>query len=375
MGETVDLAHLAGPMENDWVKEWKAGGGRVVGFFCSHAPEELLWAGGILPVRMRGTGSEDTSHADQYLGSFNCSFVRHTLDQVLKGDLAFLDGLLITNSCDHVRRLFDICTTKKAAPFCHYIDVPHVNSEASLTRLVEQVSDLKERLESSFSVTITEEKLADALRLYNRTRALLSKASRLRCEDPPRAAGSEILAMAVAAASTPKDRLNPLLEQRLEQLETGPVSARNKGPRLMVIGGMLDDPGYLEVIESLGASIVADQLCCGSKTFSNQADEGIDPIQAIAKRMLEHIPCPRMVADYDRRLASLVDAVGEYRVDGIVCERLKFCDLWGGELHMLRNSMKKHLQVPLLMLERDYLTASGVGQLRTRVQAFLESLK
>ena len=96
MGTDIDFAHLAGPIENDLVKEWKAGGGRVVGFFCSHAPEELLWAAGILPVRMRGTGSDDMSYADQYLGSFNCSFVRHTLDRMLRGDLAFLDGLLIS---------------------------------------------------------------------------------------------------------------------------------------------------------------------------------------------------------------------------------------------------------------------------------------
>ncbi len=374
MTQAIDFAHLAGPMENDWVKEWKAGGGRVVGFFCSHAPEELLWAAGILPVRMRGTGSEDTSHADQYLGAFNCSFVRHTLNRMLRGDLAFLDGVLMSNSCDHVRRLFDICTEKKAAPLCHYIDVPHLNSEDSLARLVEQLRALKERLESFFAVTISAEKLGDALKLYNRTRILLDRASRLRCEDPPRATGSEVLAMAVAAASAPKDRLNPLLEQRLEQMEAGDPIAGSNGPRLMIIGGMLDDPGYLEVIESQGATVVADQLCSGSKTFSALTDEAIDPIEAIARRMLDHTPCPRMVGNYQERLGSLADAIDLYRVDGVVCERLKFCDLWGGELHMLRHSFKQDLHVPLLVLERDYLTASGVGQLRTRIQAFLENL-
>jgi benzoyl-CoA reductase/2-hydroxyglutaryl-CoA dehydratase subunit BcrC/BadD/HgdB len=82
-----------------------------------------------------------------------------------------------------------------------------------------------------------------------------------------------------------------------------------------------------------------------------------------------------MLDGYPRRLASLVEAVNEHRVDGIICERLKFCDLWGGEVEMLRRSVKQELQVPFLVLERDYLTASGVGQLRTRVQAFLETLE
>jgi len=374
MEERIDFRRWAGPVENEYVMEWKAGGGRVVGFFCAHAPEELLWAAGILPVRLRGTGSEDTSCADQYLGSVNCSFVRHTLDRLVGGELAFLDGLLLTNSCDHLRRLSDICIDKRVAPFCFYVDVPHLNNEAAVGRLTAQLRVLKERLESSFAVAITDEKLADVLRLYNRTRLLLSRASRLRSQDPPRVTGSEVLAMAVAAASMPRDRFNALLERRLEQIEAGNGAVEVRGPRLMIIGGSLDDPGYLEVIESMGARIVADQLCWGAKTFSPQAEEGIDPIEAIARRMLGHIPCPRMLSDYPQRLSSLVDMAREHRVDGIICERLKFCDLWGGEAEMLRRSVKQQLQIPFLVLERDYLTASSVGQLRTRVQAFLETL-
>jgi benzoyl-CoA reductase/2-hydroxyglutaryl-CoA dehydratase subunit BcrC/BadD/HgdB len=375
MGEAVDFGHLAGPIENDYVKEWKAGGRPVVGFFCAHAPEEMLWAAGILPVRMRGTGSEDTSHADIYLGSFNCGFVRHTLNRVANGDLAFLDGLLVTNSCDHIRRLFEVFTAKKMAPFCHYLDVPHVNSAEALARLTKKLKSLKEDLEASFGVTLSREKLTDALKLYNRTRTLLSRASALRSEDPPRASGSETLAMSVAGASLPKDRFNLLLEQRLAELERGDATApASKGPRLLVMGGTLDEPGFLELIESMGATIVADQLCWGSKSYTDLADEEIDPIEAIAKRMLEHMPCPRMLNEYPRRLASVLEAVEEHRVDGIICERLKFCDLWGGEIEMLRNSLKKEARVPLLVLERDYLPGSGVGQLRTRVQAFLETL-
>jgi benzoyl-CoA reductase subunit C len=374
MEDTIDFRRWAGPMENEFIEEWKADGGRVAGFFCAHAPEELLWAAGMLPVRMRGTGSEDTSVADQYFGAVNCGLVRHTLSRLFAGELRFLDALLLTNSCDHLRRFADLCLTKQPVPFCHYVDVPHVASEASLARLTAQLRVLKERLQSSFSVSITDEDLGGAIRLYNRTRRLLSQASALRAEDPPRLSGSEVLAMAVAASSIPKDHVNALLEQRLAQVESGNGTAQTSGPRLMIIGGALDDPAYLEVIESLGARIVADQLCWGAKSFCDETDENIDPIGAVARRMLDHIPCPRMLSDYPKRIASLGEAVRQYRVDGIVCERLKFCDLWGGETEMLRRSMREELRIPFLVLERDYLTASSIGQLRTRVQAFLETL-
>ena len=374
MGEAIDFNRLAGPIENDYVREWKASGRPVVGFFCAHTPEELLWAAGVLPLRLRGTGSENTSHADQYLGPFNCRFVRHTLSRLMKGDLAFLDGLLVTNSCDHIRRLFDIFTAKEVAPFNHYLDVPHLNSEESFARLTGQLRDLQAKLESFFGVTISREALSDAIELYNRTRVLLGRASALRGEDPPRAAGSEVLALSVASASMPKDRFNQLLEQRLAELERGEAPPASPGPRLLVLGGALDEPGYLEQIESLGASIVADQLCWGSKSFADLTNEETDPIDAIARRILEHMPCPRMLGQYPQRLANLLQAVKRYRVDGIICERLKFCDLWGGEIEMLRRSLKQEAGIPVLVLERDYAAAGGVGQLRTRVQAFLETL-
>ena len=374
MEEALEFSRLAGPIENDYVREWKASGRPVVGFFCAHTPEELLWAAGVLPLRLRGTGSEDTSYADQYLGPFNCRFVRHTLNRLLKGDLAFLDGLLVTNSCDHIRRLFDVFAAKELAPFNHYLDVPHLQSAESFARLTGQLRDLKVKLESFFGVSISREALSDAIKLHNRTRVLLRRCSALRAEDPPRSTGSEVLALSVASASIPKDRFNQLAEQRLAELERSGRATASPGPRLLVLGGALDEPGYLEQIESLGASIVADQLCWGSKSFADLANEEIDPIDAIARRILEHMPCPRMLGQYQQRLATLLQAVKQYRVDGIICERLKFCDLWGGEIEMLRRSLKEEGGPPLLVLERDYAAGSGVGQLRTRVQAFLETL-
>ena len=374
MGEAIDFNRLAGPIENDYVREWKASGRPVVGFFCAHTPEELLWAAGVLPLRLRGTGSENTSYADQYLGPFNCRFVRHTLNRLMKGDLAFLDGLLVTNSCDHIRRLFDIFAAKEVAPFNHYLDVPHLNSEESFARLVGQLRHLQARLESFFGVSISRDALTEAIELYNRTRVLLGRASALRAADPPRSTGSEALALSIASTSMPKDRFNQLAEQRLAELDRCNPPPASSGPRLLILGGALDEPGYLEQIESMGASIVADQLCWGSKSFADLTNEETDPIDAIARRILEHMPCPRMLGQYPQRLANLLQAVKRYRVDGIICERLKFCDLWGGEIEMLRRSLKQEAGIPVLVLERDYAAAGGVGQLRTRVQAFLETL-
>ncbi len=367
---------LAGPLDNEYVKQWKQDGGHTAAYFCAHAPEELFWAARILPLRVRGSGGGDTSCADQYLSAVNCSFVRHSLDRLLSSDMDFLDAVLVTNSCDHIRRLYDILNSKKQLALCSYLDIPLVNSSDSRTRLAAQLRTLKNEIEAAFRIEITDDKLTKSIALHNRTRELLARASQLRSARPRLLAGSEMLAMSVAAASMPKDQFNELLEVRLAEVE---ASAEGSGgatapKRLLLMGGMLDDPAYVEEIESFGAVIAADQLCCGSKTFSNLADENIDPIQAIADRMLNHPACPRMLCDYQTRLDDLLTALDEHRIDGVICQRLKFCDLWGGEAVMLRRSLRHDRSVPLLLLERDYLTAGTVGQLRTRIQAFLESL-
>ncbi|RMF20317.1 MAG: 2-hydroxyacyl-CoA dehydratase [Deltaproteobacteria bacterium] len=383
MSNDLDFRALTGGIDNPFVADWKKEGRPVAGYFCSHAPEELLTAAGALAIRMRGSGSESTARADAFLGSVNCSFVRHTLDRLLAGDLEFLDAVVVTNSCDHIRRIYDILHTKNVVPLPLYLDVPHVRGEDALGRLVAQLEAMKTALEGAFGVSISNEDLREAIALHNRTRRLLARAAELRSSRPDRLSGSDLLAFAVASASVPRALFNEALEERLDAIERSSAGAETapggngagpQGPRLMLVGGILDDPSYVEVFEDLGASIVADALCCCSKTFSVLADEDGDPLEAIARRLLDHVPCPRMVADYQTRLDDILSAVERHRVDAVVCERLKFCDLWAGETKMLARSLREERGIPLLVLEREYLTQSGIGQMRTRVQAFLESL-
>ena len=116
---------------NPAIKDWKEDGKKVVGFFCSYVPEEILHAADILPYRIRPTGCKETTSADVYLSRFNCSFVRSCLEFAIKGEYKFLDGVVFENSCDHVRRLYDVFRQTAPYPFMHFISIPHkVDGEA-----------------------------------------------------------------------------------------------------------------------------------------------------------------------------------------------------------------------------------------------------
>ncbi|RMD82591.1 MAG: 2-hydroxyacyl-CoA dehydratase, partial [Candidatus Dadabacteria bacterium] len=261
MGEAIDWREIAAALPNRFLSEWKASGRPVIGHFCSHAPEELLSAAGALPVRLRGAGATSTAHADAFLGSVNCSFVRYTLERILSNGDDFLDGVVVTNSCDHIRRLCDVLDATGWRGLNLYFDLPHVGSDEARERLCAQLEALRARLEQALGVRIGEAELAAAVRLHNRTRAILRRAARLREESPRSVRASDLLALSVAASAMPRQVFNDLAEQWLEQQQQqrqAPSDSRRPGPRLLVVGGILDDPGFLDLLESVGATVVAD---------------------------------------------------------------------------------------------------------------------
>jgi benzoyl-CoA reductase subunit C len=144
-------------------------------------------------------------------------------------------------------------------------------------------------------------------------------------------------------------------------------------PRLFISGGCIEEIDHVELIENCGASIVADNICLGTRHFLDEVKSEGDPLQAISHRYLSHLSCPRMMGDFNRRFDYLMSLKDEYGIDGAIIEKLKFCDLWGGEIYLYR-AESKNKKVPLLSMERE-VYGGGTGQIKTRVQAFLEKLK
>jgi benzoyl-CoA reductase/2-hydroxyglutaryl-CoA dehydratase subunit BcrC/BadD/HgdB len=228
-------------------------------------------------------------------------------------------------------------------------------------------------MEDHFGAEITDARLEEAIRLQNETRRLQRRLYDLRKSRTPPINGAETLAVTVAGTAMPKARYNQLLTELLEDLG-GRERQTTYRARLMVMGGELDDPGYLEVIEDLGCLVVTDSLCFGSRMLWKDVEEGAnDPMTALARFYVADRPsCPRVFGEYEQRAAFVREMIREFQVDGVILERLAFCDLWGFEQFTIKNDFQD-LGVPLMMLDREY-TLSGVGQLKTRVQAFLETI-
>ncbi len=344
-----------------------------MGYFCSAMPVEMITAAGLFPFRVRATGSTGTELSDSYFSSINCSFPRHAFNMALNGDFDFLDGLVVFNSCDHVRRAYDHWVHQLKTPFVQILSLPKKTEAPQIEWFTDELRIFKERMQDFYRVEITDEKLQEAITQHNRSRRLLRDLYATRKADNPPITGAEMLAVTVAGSAMPQDVYARLLDELVDETK-GMEGHAGYRARLMLTGGLLDNPEYLETIEGQGGLIVADALCYGSRTLWKDVDENAaDPLVALAQYYIADRPsCPRMYTEYPKRTNYIREMVREFRVDGVIFQRLSFCETWGLEQYSMTNDFKEW-NIPLLCLEREYVPG-GTGQLKTRIQAFLEAL-
>ncbi|MDR3364017.1 MAG: AMP-binding protein [Clostridiales Family XIII bacterium] len=359
------------------VRAWKEGGGKAIGTFCCHVPEEIIHAAGMLPVRIRATGCTDGSGAEVWMSPFTCSYARSCFQYLLDGAYDFLDGIISSDGCltagkldDNSRNIPSIAGGR----FIKKIEAPRIVGERQTRFYAEELEMLRADLEKYFGAAITDEKLNASIALYNETRALIRQLYELRLASEPVISASETLEILLAGMTMPKEDFNKLLCGVLSDAESRPP-IRDSRARLMFIGSALDDPEYLRVIERQGGYIAFDATCYGSRYLWEpvEAKEGEPPIEALARCYLARPTCPRSMNIHDALLDFILKAYRDCRAEGIVFARLQFCEIWGGESAFFDKLFKQE-NIPYITLDREEIMTNA-GQLAVRAEAFVEMLE
>jgi benzoyl-CoA reductase/2-hydroxyglutaryl-CoA dehydratase subunit BcrC/BadD/HgdB len=212
--------------------------------------------------------------------------------------------------------------------------------------------------------------LRDAIAVYDKGRALLRKVYELRKREEPPITGGEALAITMAAMVMPRDEFNQELEALLPYLETRKAKVSRTKPRLLLSGDLLDNPAYIDLVEAAGCLVAMDDMDTGSRYFWEEVDGGSDLAQALAVRYLKN-RSPRML-DWRGQIEQLVKWAKEFNIDGVL-ELPDTYDYTRGFRRPVLEKQLKEADIPLMSFERDYYL-SNVGQLKTRIGAFLEIL-
>jgi len=362
---------LAGELANEDVRKCKEEGRPVLGYTCVFMPVEIMEAAGIMPYRLRALGQAQTEIADAHLSRFNCSFCRSCLQLGLDGGFDFLDGVIETNGCDHLRGMFENWFYVKPPAFTHYLKVPHLADEESVAYFAGELRKFAEAIQQHFDVDVTDDGLCKAMTRQKQIREKLHRLYQLRAKDKPALTGAEALAVVLAGSAIAAERFETMLDGVLEERENHEIDCR---VRLLLGGSATDELEFIQQLESDGAVVVADALCYGARAFMPlEIDETLPPYQALAKMIMGNVLCPRMFADYPARLDFMLETIEEAKVDGAVLVHNKFCDVHGIENVLLRHHIEEK-KIPVLTLEKEYGAKADLGRMKTRVQAFLERI-
>lgn len=344
-----------------------------IGYFCDFVPEEILHAAGFVPLRITGT-RKPVSLADRHLQSNVCSFARSCLELVLNGTYRYLSGVVIPHSCDVITKMNDLWSYRIDYPrFCHYLWYPHkVDDENARSAFIDELRRLKSCLEEFAEEEISDASLRESIALYNENRRLLRRVYELRKEHPPRLSGTESLLLTLSSMLMPKEEHNRAIERVLSSLEApSSLAGGHAGPRLLVSASVLDDTELMEAIEEAGGTVVCDDVCTGIRYFWGEAAEDGDPLEALADRYLQKLPCPRTF-NANARIDFLMHNIADYRVDGAIIYILRCCDAHLFEMPGLQERLKAN-GTPTLYLQGDHSSAIS-EETRNRIAAFIEML-
>lgn len=357
---------------HEYAKKWKERtGGKVIGSFCTYVPEEILYAADILPVRILGS-HEPQDVSEQHIFAMFCPFCRDCLAQGLKGRYDYLDGIMIAQSCLHIRQAFTSWDLHIPVDFSYYLPHPmNVQSAHAIPYLTEELKLFKKAVEKWTGKEITDDDIRRGIEIMNKNRQLLQQVYEFRKNPNPPLTGLEAMYMVASSQMVDKREHNKALEELLRKLPSRTLE--ESGERLMILGSEDDDTEFVSMVEDLGARFVIDDHCTGTRYFNTLVNTNGDPLASIAERYVKRIPCPSK--DWPRRirLKNILQLAEEYNVQGAIIMQMKFCDPHELDTVAIKEALENDLNIQTLFLEFDVTVP--IGQFKTRVEAFLEIIR
>ena len=371
------IADLRNIVENPYAylkKIKETGNKKIVGYVCSYAPEELIYASGALPVRLFGADA-GISRADLHLQAYCCSLVRGILDEALAGRLDVLDGMVFPHTCDSIQRLSDIWRINLPGIFHTDVVLPvKLTSPASKQYFADVLKRFTKDLERALGRSISLDDLKRSVRTYNAIRTQMTNLYALRRENPQAISGRDYHTLIRAGMIMDREQYLDALTSILADLakRAPDKTQKTKASRLMLTGSVCSAPDIYTAIENAGGVVVCDDLCTGARYFGGRIEENLPPITAIAQRYSTRLICPAKHSGLTDRGDHLVRMVEDCRAQGVIFLLLKFCDPHAFDYPYIKDMLDRK-KIPSMLLEVDQSSQAG-GQLETRLETFIQIL-
>ena len=371
---------------NELITKAKNDGKICVAYTCENVPEPLMNLGNAFSIRLFAphTGSMDI--ATYYMTNLLCEPTRALLERAIEGGFNFADCVISPDGCTMMNRCvenMELLHTMGAGNdrfFHQYMEIPLKGDDNGVNLCkVQSTNHILKPLNRNYGIDISEESIRKAVEEHNHVCRLIRAIGDFRKEKNPRITGYEFHVLTLATYVCPKYLLIDKLEETLEELKTREPDDAPWKARVLVAGSEIDDSGLIKLIEECGAYVCADRFCFGSFPGRDPIEltDDEDALTQVCRHYTYGCQCPRMMnmeKVYGRK-QYVNDLAKEYGADGIIYEQVKFCDPWAYERLLGSTMLREDYGFPVLSVDRPYNIASSAGQMRTRVQAFVESIE
>ncbi|MDY6835730.1 MAG: double-cubane-cluster-containing anaerobic reductase [Chloroflexota bacterium] len=361
------------------LKEAKEEGRKVVGLYCAYMPTELAWAAGAIPVGLCATHATPIPKAEEVLPPNLCPMVKASYGYAVTDTcpfFSFSDCIVGETTCDGKKKMFELMGDLKPM---HVMNLPNKSDTREALELwTAEIRNTGTFIEEQVGTKITDDALRDAIKTGNRQRSLMKQVFECARVQPPPISGMELNTVLFASVFQLDQRQTiSKLEGLLGEVKTSTEQGNSPFPpdvrRILMTGCPVGNGSekVLKLIEECGAAVVCAEACSGMRSIDTLVDEdkAKDPMVALAERYLG-IPCSCMSPNKGR--LELIDRlVHEYRPDGIVELVWRACHTYNVEAYEVKQYVANEFDLPYLHIETDY-GESDTGQLRTRIEAFLE---
>ena len=388
----IYFENLLQEANNELVQKAKAEGKYAIGYTCYFMPEVLLDLPGCFSVRLRAPRCTSPDIATYYMSSRVCHYARSLLERALEGGFNFLDAQMATETCTatcrfqehlqqkHLDSVEDMRIIDNDNFFCEFIDVPFKKTNIAYDHYRDQLrAHVLGKLHDNLGIDVSDEALLQAIEQHNEVCRLINEIGDYRKLSNPTITGYEFHVIQLVSLVCPKYLILPYLRETAEELKTREPDERWPFRcKVVLAGSENDDPDFTKLIESCGAEVVCDRYCYGAVESRQPilVQPGQDPLEAIARHYLDTSNCPRFMPQDEMRARKkrLADLVKEDNADGLIIASNKFCEYWSYERVIDTVIMNRDFGIPVCSIEKEYINAAS-GQLRTRFQAFVESVE
>lgn len=363
------------------LREAKEKGVKIIGYLPgNYVPEEIIYASGAIPVCLCDGG--DSQPADTALSvapQVICPFARALIgERILKTKPYYdlLDMVVAPITCQHLKKVAEIWEYQEDIELIK-LGVPHqTDGDSELEYFSDRLHVMKERIESFTGNEISDDKIREAIDLYNRLRELLMNISLMRRGPNPPLSGLEFAELNHASFYADPVSMVDLLDSLYDELKRKPTDKNSDKTRILLAGPNLANGDYtiMNLVNAAGGEIVIEEICEGIRNYWQHVDNNGDPFLALAKSYLrDKLPCAFMRDSTKKRFDFIMKLIRDFNVSGVIWYELLCCETYDQESYFLDKKLKEN-NIPMLILESNY-DITDVGPLRTRLEAFMEMVK